>query len=418
MFRLRIAAKQANEILEAIANEAFQEGRASRWSVANDGGVSAQSVCWLFCWGKRDHQPLTAESVRNAIDQFFEFTFDDFDALVPLDFARWARYRKPNVDSHLAAYLDGTVLDAIEGAEARIQGFQTNPRIRKAIEDYAMNVAIDHYKSLKYVVDNRSKNRPYDLECTGDEGSLFVEVKGTQSTGEAVFLTANEVKFARSHPDGMVLFLVSNVQVREEGDRVIVSGGNVRILDPWDADDPNGRFWPIAYRYELPEVRRVGPAIEQPQGEPQMTIYPYLQGTTWVFDDERTGLQAEAFVLGASEMISRIVQAKAIPNAAQGFAMTFGDEPFDGFDVELILIGSDSAIVAPDEQLQGDWYLGVVADQEMTCWLCPALLLYFTTAPQRLYVRAEPLPPGVSPIWNAPADRQRRFVSAPQPPQT
>lgn len=50
-----------------------------------------------------------------------------------------------------------------------------------------------------------------------------------------------------------------------------------------------------------------------------LTLYPYLlNGTCWVFDDERTGLKEEAFVCGMSEMISRVVEAKGVPNAARG----------------------------------------------------------------------------------------------------
>ena len=66
-----------------------------------------------------------------------------------------------------------------------------------------------------------------------------------------------------------------------------------------------------------------------------LTIYPYmLNDTYWVFDDPRTGLKEEAFVLGASEMISRVVEAKGIANAAQGFALTFDAAPFE-HNVEL-----------------------------------------------------------------------------------
>ena len=54
-----------------------------------------------------------------------------------------------------------------------------------------------------------------------------------------------------------------------------------------------------------------------------------------VFDDERAGLKEEAFVCGASEMISRIVERKSLPNAAAGFALTFSDQPLTDFDVEL-----------------------------------------------------------------------------------
>ncbi len=46
-----------------------------------------------------------------------------------------------------------------------------------------------------YTVKRRGK--PFDLLCIRDSETLFVEVKGTQSNGEAVFLTRNEVQWAR-----------------------------------------------------------------------------------------------------------------------------------------------------------------------------------------------------------------------------
>ncbi len=48
-----------------------------------------------------------------------------------------------------------------------------------------------------------------------------------------------------------------------------------------------------------------------------LTIYPYKLRETWVFDDPRTGLKEEAFVCGATEMISRLVSTKRIPRAEQ-----------------------------------------------------------------------------------------------------
>jgi hypothetical protein len=150
-----------------------------------------------------------------------------------------------------------------------------------------------------------------------------------------------------------------------------------------------------------------------------LTIYPYLLGDTWVFDDPRTGLKEEAFVLGMTEMISRLVEVKGIPQAAKGFSLQFGAEPFEGADAELTWVRSDDAQVVPGQdgsasQVFGNWYRGVVAGEEMEGWLCPALGLYFTSAPNRFFVRAEPLPAGIDPIWqisrNAPV--ARRFVSA------
>ena len=151
-----------------------------------------------------------------------------------------------------------------------------------------------------------------------------------------------------------------------------------------------------------------------------LTIYPYLIDHTWVFDDERAGLKEEAFVLGMSEMISRLVGHKGIRDAALGFTLHFCDEPFEGFDAELIWLRSDDSQVVPGEhgsasQIWGNWYRGAVAGQQMEGWLCPALGLYFQAAPKRIFVKAESLPAGVDPVWHVSRDDAlaRRFVSAP-----
>jgi hypothetical protein len=148
-----------------------------------------------------------------------------------------------------------------------------------------------------------------------------------------------------------------------------------------------------------------------------LTIYPYRLADCWVFDDPRTGLKEEAFVLGASEMISRVVEAKAIPEAAKGFALKFDAVPFD-HDVALHWINPREASGALAQTVLdipdvGNWYRAAVFGDEMVCWLCPALFLYFDDAPRTIYAKGEPLPAGVDPIWHvAKGDqRARRFVS-------
>jgi hypothetical protein len=149
-----------------------------------------------------------------------------------------------------------------------------------------------------------------------------------------------------------------------------------------------------------------------------MTIYPYLlEDTCWVFDDERAGLKEEAFVLGMTEMISRLVEAKSVPNAAKGFAMTFAAEPFD-HDVELTWVQPEDVAKLSGNAFTaqpgvGNWYRGTVSDQEMIGWLCPALFRYFEEAPKRIFVKADPLPAGLDPIWHVKADdpRAEQFVA-------
>lgn len=137
-----------------------------------------------------------------------------------------------------------------------------------------------------------------------------------------------------------------------------------------------------------------------------ITIYPYRYEDIWVFDSEETGLKEEAFIRGASEMISRIVEAKSIPNPGQGFALTFSNEPFDGQDAVLEWLRSE----VPGVPTSGNWYAGTIAGEKMECWLCAALFCFFETAPLLLFVRADNLPEGVDPIWHDPDGKGRRFV--------
>jgi hypothetical protein len=148
-----------------------------------------------------------------------------------------------------------------------------------------------------------------------------------------------------------------------------------------------------------------------------LIIYPYLyEGVCWVFDDQRTGLKEEAFVLGMTEIISQVVESKSIPHADKGFALSFAAEPFD-HDLELTWM-SPSEVAATGKAVAipglGNWYRAAVGGQEMIGWLCPALFLYFAQAPKKIYVKAEPLPAGVDPIWHVDANDPiaRRFMSA------
>ena len=110
-----------------------------------------------------------------------------------------------------------------------------------------------------------------------------------------------------------------------------------------------------------------------------MTINPYWSDdlATWVFNDPAVGLEKEPFVSGAPAIIDLLVTG--IPNARDGVRLLFSDSPFSGFQRSLTL---------KREENGGGWYF--LDDSTMEGWLCPMLFKYFTVAPPRIYVRAEP----------------------------
>jgi len=108
-------------------------------------------------------------------------------------------------------------------------------------------------------------------------------------------------------------------------------------------------------------------------------IAPYRHSGLWVFDDPAVGLVKEPFVSGIDTMIDKIVTAKKIADAENGFTVIFSAQPFPGYDLKLEWRRTEHG---------GNWYYS--PHLEMEGWLCPALFRYFDNAPMELYAQAEP----------------------------
>ena len=94
------------------------------------------------------------------------------------------------------------------------------------------------------------RGKPFDLECRRAGKTVYVEVKGTQTTGDEVILTPNEVKFARQFPTTMALFVLHSVKVETSGKSARASGGKRKIVWPWRLERRALRA--ITYWYKVP----------------------------------------------------------------------------------------------------------------------------------------------------------------------
>jgi hypothetical protein len=122
-----------------------------------------------------------------------------------------------------------------EAAEIVIEtsaGFETNPKIRRAVEEHAMKSAERHFTKLGFSV--KRVGKPYDLLCRKQGVTKFVEVKGTRTTGAAVALTRNEVDFLQKNAPSAVLFVVHSVRLKN-GKKPTAYGGEQKLVEPWDS---------------------------------------------------------------------------------------------------------------------------------------------------------------------------------------
>lgn len=116
---------------------------------------------------------------------------------------------------------------------------------RKAIESYAMKLALRHYAGLWREVLDVSAVKPFDLLCRDGDRELRVEVKGTTSLGLSVLLTRNEVRHAQENSSRVALFIVANIVANPAG----CSGGTIDIIEPWDIRQDD--LEPIAFECRL-----------------------------------------------------------------------------------------------------------------------------------------------------------------------
>jgi hypothetical protein len=145
---------------------------------------------------------------------------------------------------------DDAAVEAQERSQARGQGFLLDGRLRKALEDHAMNAAKRHFESLGYEWEDHSKGEPYDLRCSRAQEVLYVEVKGTQTDGREIILTAGEVEFGRRHKGQMGLFVLHSIEVSEEDGGFVMGKGERRLILPWDVE--LSTLKPVSFVYGLP----------------------------------------------------------------------------------------------------------------------------------------------------------------------
>jgi len=117
-------------------------------------------------------------------------------------------------------------------------------------------------------------------------------------------------------------------------------------------------------------------------GEP-ITIHPYYTTIDgWVFDDPRTGLVKEGLVQGIDTMLNAMAQLRGL-NRREGFDITFSSNKIEDYDVKLNKLHE----IDGDGQKNGTMYY--CEEFETEGWLCPALYLYFTAAPDNIYIKVQ-----------------------------
>lgn len=130
---------------------------------------------------------------------------------------------------------------------ASCQGLQMDAAVRQAIENAAQDRLMRFYRERGWTVTDTRLNRPYDAVAVRGTEEIYLEAKGTQSAGQSVILTRNEVNHARKHSGQCRMGVWSGMRLI---DGVVDSeAGSFRVID-LDPDDRDLR--PRDFDWTLP----------------------------------------------------------------------------------------------------------------------------------------------------------------------
>lgn len=205
------------------------EGRRSQSVPGGKGGFGQANICYLY------NDRGTPKSNAPWIAKALKFV---------------SAYQLEDAAKNPASETDSEISQTVASTLERAAGYQSNPRIRRAIEDYAMNWALKRLRGLGLTPVDTHATKPYDFVCKAGGADLFVEVKGTQEDGRCISLTPNEVEHAKRFKNS-ALFIVCNVKVKGKR-KPQVSGGEELFLNLWDIKA--GKLQPRGYSFTLPET--------------------------------------------------------------------------------------------------------------------------------------------------------------------
>ncbi|WP_198351504.1 protein NO VEIN domain-containing protein [Streptomyces typhae] len=135
-------------------------------------------------------------------------------------------------------------------------GRQQNAERRRAIERYAVDLVLSHYRSHDYEVEDVGAYSPWDVTARKDDTELHIEVKGSTTAREVIDLTEGEVRHAEGV--GTCLVVIDHIEL---GDDLRCRGGRWRSWDDWSP--ARDELVATAYRYPLPKGGHEGPSLAQ-----------------------------------------------------------------------------------------------------------------------------------------------------------
>jgi len=106
MIKMQVTPGKAKKLIGQIPHARCQSGLPTKWVEGGEAGVTAQSICWLYCWAKTGQNSVDAAyRAKLVFSQIFDKPYEWFDARVSHKWALEARYRHGYIEDELLGML-------------------------------------------------------------------------------------------------------------------------------------------------------------------------------------------------------------------------------------------------------------------------------------------------------------------------
>ncbi len=205
----------------------------------------------LRCSLYADSKAVNVLTPRSNADRHLRAHARHGEAIVPSPqgdpFYAGVRYAYAEAADRAPELADAEVLADEAAGRVPRRGLLTSAAERKAIEGRAVRVTQEHLEALGYHVEDVGAYESFDLDVRRGEERLFVEVKGTTTSGDAVVLTKNEVDLHRMHYPNNALAVVRRIELDRSTAPPVANGGELVLIQPWQIEDE--RLTALSYQY-------------------------------------------------------------------------------------------------------------------------------------------------------------------------
>jgi hypothetical protein len=138
------------------------------------------------------------------------------------------------------------------------QGRLMDQKKRDLVEALAMQECAKIYEREGYVLENKSKTRPYDYIAHKEQSILRIEVKGTTSSLGKVTITVGELLAVRNDRVPTDLFVLYDISLVEVSPGEFRAEGGRHYKERWNPDE--SRLRPLQYEYTISAVNKLSGA--------------------------------------------------------------------------------------------------------------------------------------------------------------